>query len=92
MKYDYGNSTETRSDSGVSCLLVELSMARKRQMFVGWESMPCLTTSLRSSSDEVDVPTLLFCSSRPNRFADALCGQCRARVRLRSGRARMRRN
>ena len=32
--------------------------------------MPCLTTSLRSSSDvNVEVPTLLFCSSRPNTFA-----------------------
>ena len=51
-------------------------MARKRQMCVGWESMPCLTTSLRSSSDvKVDAPTLLFCSSRPNKFANALCGQ-----------------
>ena len=54
-------------------------MARKRQMCVGWESMPCLTSSLRSSSDvKVDVPTLLFCSSRPNKFANALCGQFRA--------------
>ena len=36
-------------------------MARKRQMRVGWESMPCLTTSLRSSCDvKVDVPTWLF--------------------------------
>ena len=34
----------------------------------GWESEPCLSTSLRSSSDvKVDVPTLLFCSSRTNK-------------------------
>ena len=32
--------------------------------------MPCLTTSLRSSSDvKVDVPTLSLSSSRPNKFA-----------------------
>ena len=46
---------------------------QERGKCVGWESMPCLTTSLRYSSDvKVDVPTLLCCSSRPNKFANAL--------------------